>query len=87
LMMVVDFVLAVARGTAKLSTFAAFLSVGLADPRVECPDQFGAVRPQIGMVAGVRAERVLRAMVLAHAARLSGHVGQAQTAFVVPAAR
>lgn len=86
-MTVVDLVLAVARGAAELSTFAALLGVGLADPRAERPDQLGAIRPKIGMVAGVRAERVPRAVVLAHAARLPGHVGQAEAALVVPAAR
>lgn len=84
-MMVVDLVLAVARGAAELPAFVALLGVRLADPRAERPDQLGAVRPQIGMVTGVRAERVLRAVVLAHAARLPGHVGQAQTALVVSA--
>lgn len=85
LVMVVDLVLAVARGAAEFSAFAALLGVRLADPRAECPDQLGAVRPQIGMIASVRAERVPRAVVLAHVARLSGHVRQAQTALVIPA--
>lgn len=86
-MMVVDLVLAVARGTAELSAFTTFVGVRLADPRAERSDQLGAVRPQIGMVAGVRAERVPYAVILAHAARFAGHVGQAQAAFVVPTAR
>jgi len=84
--MIVDLVLAVARGTAELPAFAALLGVRLAHPRVECPDQLGAVRPQVDVVAGVRAELAPRAMVFAHAARLTGHVGQAQTTPVVSAA-
>lgn len=83
--MIVDLVLAVARGTAELPTFAALLAVRLAHPRVECPDQLGAVRPQVDVVAGVRAKLAPRAMVFAHAARLTGHVGQAQTTPVVSA--
>lgn len=82
--MIVDLVLAVARGAAKLPAFTALLGVRLTDPRTECSEQLGAVRPQIGMIASVRAERALRAVILAHAARLPGHVGQAQTALVVP---
>lgn len=83
--MIVDLVLAVARGAAELSTFAALLGVRLAQPRVERPEQLGAVRPQVNVVAGIRAELALRAVVLAHAARLTGHVRQPQTTLVVPA--
>lgn len=85
--MVVDLVFAIACGAAELSAFMTLLGVRLADPRRKRPEQFGAVGPQIGMIAGVRTKRVLRAVILAHAARLSGHVRQAQTALVVPAAR
>lgn len=87
LVMVVDLVLAVARGATELPAFTTLLRVRLADPRAERPDQLGAVRPQIGMIAGVRAECIPCAVILAHAAWLSGHVGQAQSALVVPAAR
>lgn len=86
-MMVVDLVLAVARGAAEFPAFMAFLGVRLADPRVERFDQLGAVRPQIGMIASVRAERVLRAVILTHAAWLSGYVGETQSALVVPTVR
>lgn len=85
--MVVDLVLAIARGTAELPTLAALFGVRLADPGAERPDQLGAVRPQVGVVAGVCAEFVPRAVVLAHAAGLAGHVGQAQTAPVVATAK
>lgn len=85
--MIVDLVLTVARGAAELPAFAALLGVRLADPRVECPDQLGTVRPQIGVIAGIRAERVARAMIFAHAAWLAGHVRQAQAAPVVPTAK
>lgn len=81
--MIVDLVLAVARGTAELPALAAFLGVRLADPRAECPDQLGAIGPKIRVVAGIRAELVPRAVVLAHAARLAGHIRQAQSAPVV----
>lgn len=84
--MIVDLVLAVARGAAELPAFAALLGVRLAHPRAQRPDQLGAVRPQIDVVAGVRAELAPRAVVLAHAAWLTGHVGQAQTTPIVPAA-
>lgn len=73
--MIVDLVLAVARGAAELPAFPALLRVRLAHPRVERPDQLGAVRPQVDVVAGVRAELALRAVVLTHAARFTGHVG------------
>jgi len=85
--MVVDLVFAVARGAAELPAFATLLGVRLADPRAERPHQLGAVGPQVDVVAGVRAELVSRAMILAHAARLAGHVRQAQPAPLVPAAK
>lgn len=84
--MVVDLALAVAGGTAELSPFPALFGVRLADPGSERPHQFGAIRPQIGIVAGVRAELVARAMVLARAAGLAGHVRMAQSTFVIAAA-
>lgn len=84
--MIVDLVLAVARGAAELPAFATLLGVRLAHPRAQRPDQLGAVRPQVDVVASVRAELVPRAVVLAHAARLTGHVGQAQTTPIIPAA-
>lgn len=84
--MVVDLVLAIARGAAELPALAALLGVRLADPGAERPDQLGAVRPQVGVVAGVRAELIPRAVVLAHAAGLAGHVGQAQATPVVATA-
>lgn len=82
--MIVDLILAVARGTTEFPTFATFLSVRLADPRSECPDQFGAVRPQVNVVAGVCAKLASRTMILAHAARFAGYVRQTQTARIVP---
>lgn len=85
--MIVDLVLTVARGATELPAFVALLGVRLADPRAERPDQVGAVRPQIGVIAGICAERVPRAMIFAHAAWLAGHVWQAQTAPVVPTAK
>lgn len=45
LVMIVDLVLAVARGAAKLPAFVTLLGVRLADPRVERFDQLSAVRP------------------------------------------
>jgi hypothetical protein len=42
-MMVVDLVLAVARGAAEFSAFTAFLRIRLTDPRAERPDQLSAV--------------------------------------------
>lgn len=83
--MVVDLVLAVTGGTAELPSFPALLRVRLADPGAKRPDQLGAVRPQIGVVAGVRAELVARAMLLARAARLPGHVRMTQMTFVIAA--
>jgi len=85
--MIVDLVLTVARSAAELPAFATLLGVRLADPRAERPDQVGTVRPQVGVIAGVRAERVPRAMIFAHAAWLAGYVRQAQAAPVIPAAK
>lgn len=81
--MIVDLILAVARRTAEFSAFATLLSVRLADPRAERSDQFGAVRPQINVVAGVRAKLASRTVILAHAARFAGYVRQTQTARIV----
>jgi len=83
----VDLVFAVARGATELPAFATLLGVRLADPRAERPHQLGAVGPQVDVIAGVRAELVSRAMILAHAARLAGHVRQAQPTPLVPAAK
>lgn len=85
-MMIVDLVLAVARGAAELPAFAALLGVRLAHPRAERPGQLGAVRPQVDVIAGVRAELAPRAVVLTHAARLTLHVGHTQTTPIVSAA-
>lgn len=84
--MIVDLVLAVARGAAEIPAFVALLGVRLAYPRAERPHQLGAVRPQVDVVAGVCAELAPRAVVFAHAARLTGHVGQAKTTLIVSAA-
>lgn len=84
---VVDLVLAIARGAAKLSALAALLGVRPAHPRAERSRELGAVGPQVGVVAGVRAQLVPRAVVLAHAARLAGHVRQAQAALIVATAK
>lgn len=83
--MIVDLVLAIARGTAELPSFAALFRVRLADPVTKRPDQFGAVRPKIVVVAGVRAQLVVRTVVLAHAARLARHVRTAKLTFVIAA--
>jgi len=84
---IVDLVFAVARGAAELPAFATLVGVRLADPRAEGLHQLGAVGPQVDVVAGVRAELVSRAMILAHAARFAGHVRQTQPTPLVPAAK
>lgn len=85
--MIIDLVLAIARGAAELPALATLVGVRLADPLAERPRELGAVGPQVGVVAGVRAELVPRTVVLAHAARLTGHVRQAQAAPVVATAK
>ena len=85
-MVVVDLVVAVARGTAELPPLAALVRVCLADPGTKRPGQFRAVRPEIRVVARVRAQFVARTVVLAHAARLPRHVRMTQATLVVAAA-
>lgn len=72
--MIVDLVLAVASGTAEFPSFSSLLCVRLADPGTKRPYQLGAVRPQIGIIASVRAKLVTCAMVLAHTTRFAHHV-------------
>ena len=84
---VVDLVVAVARGAAELPPLPALVRVRLADPGTKRPGQFRAVRPEIRVVARVRAQFVVaRTVVFAHAARLTRHVRVAQATLVVAAA-
>lgn len=55
---VVDLALAVAGGAAELPPFQSFFRVRITDPVRKRPIQVVAVRPYIGIVAGVRAEPV-----------------------------
>lgn len=56
--MIVDLALAVAGGAAELPSFQTLFRFRITDPGTKRPDQFGAVRPYIGIVAGVSAELV-----------------------------
>ena len=85
-MVIVDLSLAIARGTAELPPLAALASVRLADPGAEHPRQLDAVRPEIDVVARVRAKLVPRTVLVAHGARFAGDVRVAQPTFVIPAA-
>lgn len=82
---IVDLSLAIARGTAELPPLAALASVRLADPGAEHPRQLDAVRPEIDVVARVRAKLVPRTVLVAHGARFAGDVRVAQPTFVIPA--
>lgn len=83
--MIVDLALAIACGTAELPPFAALVRVRLADPGAEHPRQLDAVRPEIDVVARVRAKLVPRTVLVAHGARFTGNVRVAQPTFVIPA--
>lgn len=82
---IVDLALAIARCAAELPPLAALARVRLADPRAKHPRQLDAVRPEIDVVARVRAKLVPRTVVLAHGARFPGNVRVAQPTFVIPA--
>lgn len=82
---IVDLALAIARGAAELPPLAALVRVRLADPGAEHPRQLDAVRPEIHVVARVRAKLVPRTVLVAHGARFTGYVRVAQPTFVIPA--
>ena len=82
---IVDLALAIARGAAELPPLAALVRVRLADPGAEHPRQLDAVRPEIHVVARVRAKLVPRTVLVAHRARFTGYVRVAQPTFVIPA--